>query len=177
MLRVFAATAIACLSLGLVPTSLAGDLKSKADSAKELLDAAIKKAKTDKKAVFLSFGAPDCSWCEYLNKFHEREAVKKILDPYLVFVKVDVAETPGGIELYQKYSPDDVGYPLWVILSADEKVVVDSFDDNKTNVGFPNEPDEVKYYKKAMKKAIPSLTDKEIDTLVEELKKAGPKEE
>ncbi|HEV3439470.1 MAG TPA: thioredoxin family protein [Gemmata sp.] len=175
MIRFLAA--IACLALGLLPTIQAADPKPKAESAEELLESALKKAKADKKAVFISFGAPMVSWCEHLDKFHERAAVKKILDKHLVFVKVDVAETSGGPELYKKYSPDDAGVPMWVILSSEGKVLADSFDENKMNVGFPYEPDEVKYYKKAIKIAIPKLTDKEVDTLIDELKDEGPKKE
>ena len=175
MIRFFAA--IACLALGLLPTIQAGDPKPKAESAEELLESALKKAKADKKAVFISFGTPMVSWCEHLDNFHARAAVKKILDNHLVFVKVNLAETTGGPELFKKYSPNDDSVPMWVILSSEGKVLVDSFDENKMNVGFPYEDDELKHYKKAIKKAIPKLTDKEVDTLVDELKAAGPKKE
>lgn len=176
MIRFLAA--IACLALGLLPTIQAEDPKPKAESAEELLESALKKAKADKKAVFISFGSPMVSWCEHLDKFHARAAVKKILDDHLAFVKVDLVETSGGAELFKKYSPDDdVSVPMWVILSSEGKVLADSFDENKTNVGFPYEDDELKHYKKAIKKAIPKLTEKEVDTLVDELKAEGPKKE
>jgi thiol-disulfide isomerase/thioredoxin len=174
MLRMLAA--VACLTFGLVVSSRAGD-KAKAETAEELLASSLKKAKEDSKVVFLSFGTPGCVWCKHLEKFHSREAVKKILEKHLVFVKVDLAETTGGAELYAKYSPDDAGVPVWVILSSDGKVLADSFDENKMNVGFPYEENEVKHYKKMMTEAIPKLTDKEIDTLIEELKDEGPKKE
>ena len=105
MIRFLAA--IACLALGMLPTIQAEDPKPKAESAEELLESALKKGKADKKAVFISFGAPMVSWCEHLDKFHARAAVKKILNDHLVFVKVDVAETTGGPELFKKYNPDD----------------------------------------------------------------------
>jgi hypothetical protein len=175
MIRFLAA--IACLALGLLTNIQAKGPNPKAESAEELLESALKKAKADKKAVFVSFGVPMVSWCEHLDKFHERAAVKKILDNHLVYVKVDLAETAGGPELYKKYSPEDAGVPMWVILSSEGKVLADSFDENKTNVGFPYEDDELKHYKKAIKKAIPKLTDKEVDTLIDELKDQGPKKE
>jgi thiol-disulfide isomerase/thioredoxin len=174
MLRILAP--IVCLSFVPALNSQAEDPKPKNDTpATELLSSSLNKAKADGKAVFLSFGSPGCVWCKYLEKFHSCPAVTTLLNNHLVFVKVDIVDTPGGEELYKKYSSEIAGVPVWVILSADGKVLADSFDDKKKNVGFPYEPDEVTHYRKAIHAAIPKLTDKEIDELMVELKDAGPK--
>jgi sugar/nucleoside kinase (ribokinase family) len=167
--------AIAFLSASLASIAQAAP-NTREDAAQELVDAGLKKAKADGKAVFVTFGATGEMWSEHLEKFNKRPAVKKILDKHLVFVKVDLADTAGAGDLYLKYAKDEnAGVPFWVILAPDGKVLADAFDGNKMNVGFPNEEDELKHYKKAIKKAIPKLTDAEVDTLMTELKAEGSK--
>jgi hypothetical protein len=176
MLRVFAA--IAFLSMSMMPFSQAGNSKTKEDNAEDLLKTGLKKAKADNKAVFLSFGVTMEMWSEHLDKYNGRPAVKKILDDHLVFVKVIMGDTPGAEELYLKYGPkENATFPFWVILSPEQKVLVDALDENQTNVGFPYEENELKHYKKVIKKAIPKLTDKEVDTLIDELKAEAPKKQ
>lgn len=165
----------------LVPlSSRADDAKPKGPPAADVLAEGLATAKKDGKAVFLSFGSPTCGWCKYLDKYHTRPAVAKTLGKHMVFVKVDVIENAGGQKLYDKYAPEPGGVPVWVILSADGKVLADSFEDvkgKKANVGFPAEPNELAHYQKALRSALPKLTDAEADEVMKELKDAGPKRE
>ncbi|HSQ54590.1 MAG TPA: hypothetical protein VLM40_02510, partial [Gemmata sp.] len=112
------------------------------------------------------------------DKYHARPTVEKILGKHLVIVKVDVVENPGGEELYKKYTPEQGGVPVWVILASDGKVLVDSFAEEngkKQNVGFPYEPHEIAHYEASLRKAIPTMTVSELDAVMKELKDAGPK--
>jgi hypothetical protein len=149
--------------------------KPKGQPAADLLAAAQAKAKSDGKAVFLAFGSPGCAWCKHLDNYHARPAVAKTLGKHLEFVKVDIVDNPGGDELYRRYAAQGGGVPVWVVLSADGKVLSDSYEGGKTNVGFPYEPNEVAHYEKAMRAAIPKLTDEDVAALVRELREAGPK--
>ena len=88
-----------------------------------------------------------------MDKYHARPAVEKTLGKHLIFVKVDVVENPGGEELYKKYTPQQGGVPVWVVLSADAKVLADSFEDGKKNVGFPYYPNELTHYERVMRAA------------------------
>lgn len=154
--------------------------KVKGPPATEVLAEGLAAAKKDGKAVFLAFGSPTCGWCKYLDKFHARPAVTKTLGQHLVFVKVDIVENPGGEKLYDKYAPEPGGVPVWVILSSDGKVLADSFAEvkgKKQNVGFPYEPDEMAHYEKALRTAIPKLTETEAAEVLKELKDSGPKRE
>ena len=75
---------------------------------------------------------------------------------HLVFVKVDVVDNPGGEKLYDRYAPSQGGVPIWVFLSADGKVLGDSFEDakgKKQNMGFPYEPNELVHYEKTLRAA------------------------
>ena len=132
-------------------------------------------ARKDSKVVFLAYGSPTCGWCKYLDQYHARPAVAKVLAKHLVLVKVDVVENPGGAELYKQHTPSPGGVPVWVILSPDGKVLANSFEDGKKNVGFPYEPNEITHYEKAMRSALPKLTNDEMAELIKELKEAGPK--
>jgi thiol-disulfide isomerase/thioredoxin len=171
MTRVLAS--IVCLTFAL--PAPADDAKPKGGPAADLLSAAQAEAKADGKAVFLAFGSPTCGWCKHLDKFHARPAVEKVLGRHLVFVKVDVVDNPGGEDLYKKYATHGGGVPVWVVLSADGKVLADSYEGGTKNVGFPYEPGEVAHYEKVMRAAVPKLTDGEVAVLMKELREAGPK--
>jgi uncharacterized protein YyaL (SSP411 family) len=171
--------ALAVALLAVLPVR-ADDPKPKGPPAADVLAEGLSKAKKDGKALFLAFGSPSCVWCKHLDKFHDRPAVAKLLGKHLVFAKVDVVDNPGGQELYDKYAPAPGGVPIWVILSADGKVLADSFEDangKKQNVGFPYEPNELAHYQKALRAALPTLTDAEVAEVMKELKDSGPKRE
>jgi Protein of unknown function, DUF255 len=153
---------------------------AKAEPAADVLAAALAKAKSDGKAVFLAFGSPSCGWCKVLDRYHARPAVAAITGRHLVMAKVDIEENPGGDKMYAKYSPPGVqGVPTWVILSADGAVLADSFEEvkggEKKNVGFPAAPNELAHYEKVMRTALPKLSADDLATLMAELRDAAPK--
>ena len=149
--------------------------KPKGPPAKDLLAGGLSQARKEGKVVFLAYGSPTCGWCKYLDNYQARPAVAKTLEKHLVFVKVDVVENPGGQELYKQHTPSPGGVPVWVILSADGKLLANSYEDGKKNVGFPYEPNELAHYEKVMRSVLPKLTDSEMTELMRELKEAGPK--
>ncbi len=174
MIRLLLVSALALLPVA----ARADEPKPKLPPAADVLAEGLSAAKKDGKAVFLAFGSPTCGWCKYLDKYNARPAVVQTLGKYMVFVKVDVIENEGGQKLYEKYSPEPGGVPVWVILSADGKVLGDSYadkDGKKDNVGFPYEPKEVAHYEKVLRAALPKLTDAEVAAVMKELKDAGPK--
>ncbi len=143
--------------------------------AADVLADALKRAGAEKKVVFLSFGGPGCVWCKYLDRFHARPEVVRLLGPHVVFAKVDTADNPGGEALYAKFFPKPGGVPAWVVLSAPEgKVLGDSLLKGE-NVGFPGEPAEVIHYEAVMRKALPKLPAAELTAVVAELKDTAPK--
>jgi hypothetical protein len=153
------------------------DKKKEPPPAADLLKEGLAKAKKDGKAVFLTFGAPDEKWSESMHKFHARPAAAKILGKHLVFVNVDLTENSGAQDLYLKYAPEDAGVPMWVILSGEGKVLADAMEDvngEKKNVGFPYEANELTHYEKALRAAVPKLTDDEVKTIMKELKASAP---
>jgi hypothetical protein len=89
-----------------------------------------------------------------------------------VVVKVDTSYMPDGKEVFTKVA--EPGSPSWVIVGADRKSIIDSYDKGN-NVGYPYQPDEVAHYVKALKQATPAITNPEIDTLKEKLAQAAKK--
>jgi uncharacterized protein YyaL (SSP411 family) len=172
----FRLAAIAALLLA-VPQARADDPKKpeKGPPAAQLLAEGLAKAKKDEKHVFLVFGSPSCGWCKYLDKYHADPEVAKVVGKYFVLVKVDVVTNPGGEEMYKKYGTDR-GVPAWTILAPDSKVVADSGDGDK-NVGFPYVDNEIEHYSKAVRTAVPKVTDAEVELLVKKLRDTGPKKD
>jgi thiol-disulfide isomerase/thioredoxin len=172
----FRAAAIVALML-VVPQVRSDDPRTdeKGPPAADLLAEGLAKAKNEDKRVFLVFGSPTCGWCKYLDKYHADAEVEKVVGKYFVIVKVDVVTNPGGEEMYKKYGTDR-GVPAWTVLDADAKVLADSGDAEK-NVGFPYEEKEVEHYVRAVRTAVPMITDDEVQLLVKKLREIGPKKE
>jgi hypothetical protein len=160
------------------PVALADDPPAKQPPAQEALKAGLDKAKAEGKVVFLVFGSPGCGWCKVFDKYHQESDVRRVLEQRYVFVKVDVADSPGGNEMYKKYTKGQgAGVPFWVVLDPAEKVLIDADDGTKGNVGFPFEPHEIAHYVKALKETYPGLTDEQREFAGQEAQGRGPEEE
>lgn len=143
------------------------------NAAHDLLDAALKQASAESKLVFLKSGFPECGWCRIFDKYHTTPVVKQILEKYYVIAVIDTNYMPDGTAFFKQFA--EPGAPSWVIISADKKVIADSYD-RGNNVGYPLEPNETEWYVKALRKATPAITDSEIDTLKENIKLAAKKD-
>jgi hypothetical protein len=162
-----------CLIVAACLSALGADQPAgKEPAAADLLNAGLSKAKKDGTRVFLVFGSPGCGWCKIFDKYHTDPEVAKVLEKYLVLVKVDVVKNPGGEAMYNLYGSHR-GVPAWSILDGDEKLLADSGDGQK-NVGFPGRPHEIDHYVKALRKACPKLTDAEVELLTRKLKEVTP---
>jgi thioredoxin-related protein len=144
-------------------------------SAVQLRTAGLAQAKQQGKQVFLIFGSQGCGWCKVFDKYHSDPDVSRILDQYLVLVKVSTDENAGGEEMYNEYGKAR-GVPAFVILDPNGKVLADSGDAGK-NIGFPYEPHEIDHYFTALKTACPKMGPGDVDVLREKLKEVRPKKE
>lgn len=145
--------------------------KAPAPAADELLSAALAKAKTESKAVFVDFSAPWCGWCHRLDEYLARPEIAKVFDSAYVTVKVDVDRFTGGKALNEKHGGDKAGLPFFVILDADGKKIGDSFAKPSTNVGFPAAPEEIAHFIRTVRKTAPKLSDEQVAALETGLKK------
>ncbi|MEK6703824.1 MAG: thioredoxin family protein [Planctomycetota bacterium] len=132
--------------------------------AKTVLDAALAKAKTEKKQVFLHFGAPWCGWCHKMEDWMAQPEVAKLLEKEFVDCKLDEDRMKGTKEIEKQFGKRDGGIPWFCFLSADGTKGVDS-DAAKGNIGFPAEPFEIEHFKTMLTKSCKTLTKDEIETI------------
>lgn len=136
-----------------------------APSADDLLNSALARAKAEKKAVFVQFSAPWCTWCHRLDDYLLRPEIAGILDRAFVTVKIDVDRFKGGKELNAKHGGENQGLPFFVILNADGKKIGDSVATPDGNIGFPAAPAEIAHFVKTVRATASNLSEKDISTL------------
>ena len=87
---------------------------------------AFKKAKDEKKPIFLSIGYSTCHWCHVMEKesFEDKE-MAKLFNKYFVCIKVDKEEMPQLDSYYQnlyfKVKNHVGGWPLSIFMTYDKK--------------------------------------------------------
>jgi hypothetical protein len=99
--------------------------------------------------------------------------VASLLDKEFVIAKLDFDRGIGAKDIEKRYIDKEQGLPWIVFLSPDAKAIVNSTvpagDPHPGNIGHPNQPYEVEYFKTMLQKAKKHLTDAEIDTLIDSL--------
>ncbi len=84
---------------------------------------AFKKARLEKKPIFLSIGYSSCYWCHVMEKeCFEKDDVAEILNKYFVSIKVDREERPDVDEIYMEAvqaMTGHGGWPMSVFLTPD----------------------------------------------------------
>jgi thiol-disulfide isomerase/thioredoxin len=139
-------------------------------AATTLVATGIAKAKSERKMVFVDFGASWCGWCHRLDKFlADTSAAGRAMRDNFVIVPVVVLETaelaalnnPGSDSLRNAYrgtAPDD-GLPFFAILDTAGKVVGTSnaMPDN-SNIGHPDLDTEIEAFDRLLAKVAPRMT-------------------
>ena len=99
--------------------------------------------------------------------------VAPLLDKEFVFAALDFDRGIGAKEIEKRYTDKEQGLPWLVFLDGDAKKIIDSSipdgDPHPGNIGHPNQPYEVDYFKTMLKKAQKHLTDAEVDKLIDSL--------
>jgi thioredoxin-related protein len=94
-------------------------------NAKNDIDLAVKKAKTEGKNVMIQIGGNWCPWCIRVHRFMDSDAeISQVLKNGYVFVLVNYSKenkNEEAISLLQ--NPTRFGFPVFVVLNADGKVI------------------------------------------------------
>lgn len=155
---------------------IAGLLLCQLNFAQEKADVILKKALTEAKAenknVLLMFHASWCKWCHTMENNMKLPETKPVFEKKFVTAYVDVQEmgekkkleNPGGEALMNKYKGKDAGLPFWLILSPGGKVLADSFNDKKENLGCPSTAEEVDVFLAKLKKSS-KMNDNELQAV------------
>ncbi len=148
-----------------------------APSAEKVLAPAKARAATEKKSIFLHFGASWCIWCKRLDAFLERPDIKPVFEKYFVPVKLVVQENDKNKEL-ENAGADDLlkklggpsGLPYSAFLDAAGVLIINSKRDGQ-NIGYPGAPQEIDWFVHMMKQAAPKMTPDDLNTIETALRK------
>lgn len=146
--------------------------------ADEVYAAAVSKANSEKKKVFLHFGAPWCGWCHKLEDWMARPDVSAILVKDFVDCKIDIERMPGAKQIFENYKKgsEQAGIPWFVFIDPSQVKqgaggAVITSDATVTegvasgNIGFPAAPEEIAHFKAMVLKARAGMTDAEVEAL------------
>src|SRR5207244_3037286 len=146
----------------------AGEPAEKEPSAQALFDIGLSRAGADGKRVLLEFGWDGCRPCRVFDGYYKDPEVSRVLDKYLVRVKIDISKNRGATELKHRFGSPR-GVPVWWLLDADGRVVSGAGDPGG-NVGFPTAASDRAAYIKALRSACPTMSDEEADLLERKLR-------
>lgn len=161
------------LTLALIATTLAV-AAGKPRPASEILAAAQATAAAEHKTVLVMFHASWCGWCHRLEKYLDTAEIKPIAQKYFVATWLTIQErqekqalnTPGAQQVWdQLVGSKNAGLPVFAFLDAQGQPIVTSLRDGKTNIGFPDTPEEIAWFLTMVKKAAPSVTPDELAAL------------
>ena len=160
--------------------------------AQPLLDAGLKRAKKEKKAVLVMFHATWCGWCHKLEAVMAKPDFKKQFEKSYVIVNLDVQEhgekvaqfeNPGGLELMKTLGGEKSGLPFYAFLDAKgEKIGTSNAMPNPKhpeikdqNIGYPGAPEEISAFMELIKKTAPKWSEADQLKLQTYLKENAPK--
>lgn len=149
--------------------------KAPAVDAEAELKAALSKAASDGKRVFLHFGAPWCVWCHRLEDFLARPEIEKLLAKDFVDVKIDMDRMTNAKQVAQRFRKDVEGRIPWFAFLDQEGKPLATSDGPKVNIGYPAAPEEIAHFVKMLQTSKKNLTDDDITAIEKALKEAAPK--
>ena len=137
--------------------------------AQALLSAAMDKASSEKKFVFLHFGAPWCGWCHRMEAWLVKPEIDAVMSKAFVDLKVDTDRMLHGEELLKEYCTKPGGIPWFVFIDPETRKVIATSDGPKGNVGFPFEDFEIEHYCEMLAQCDGKFTTEQIATLKQSL--------
>jgi thioredoxin-related protein len=158
---------------------------AKPRSAKDVLEAAQKKAAETNRNVFVKFEASWCGWCHKFTDSLKRPEVKKIIDKYYVLTPLVVMESKdkkdleneGSDKVLKDSGGDGEGIPYFYIADKNGKMLMNSKTDPEkkgTNIGCPYGAEERATFKKILK-STSKITDEEWKVVEKALKEDAEK--
>jgi thiol:disulfide interchange protein len=143
-----------------------------APKASDVMTAALARAKTEDKRVFLHFGAPWCGWCHRLEDWMAKPEVAAILAKEFVDTKVDTERMAGGQALLDEQSKGKSGGIPWFEFLAPDGAVLATSTAQGGNIGFPAKPEEIAWFVGMLKASPRHLTAEDIAALERSLQPA-----
>jgi thiol-disulfide isomerase/thioredoxin len=135
--------------------------------AQVLVDAAVRTATAEHKAVLVKFGASWCGWCHRFDAFLADTGVGPIMAANFVPVSLVTQETrvnkalenPGSDALMKAWGGAASGLPFFVVLDSTGTKIADSnIMPDGSNVGHPATPEEVAAFDQLLVRTAPRIT-------------------
>jgi hypothetical protein len=95
--------------------------------------------------------------------------VALLMEKEFVTVKLDFDRGIGAKDIEKRYIDKAQGLPWFAFVAPDGTAIVHSTRPKLGNIGHPNAPDEVEYFKTMLQTAKKHLTDADIDVLITSL--------
>ena len=147
----------------------------KPEPADGILKAAVQKAESSNKTVFLIFHASWCGWCKKLDAALEDRTIKELIEEHFVIARLDVLESgnnaqtlenPGGKKIMTELGGEKSGLPFYAFIDAKGKKIADSNVMPKDqNIGYPNSTEEIAEFGKLLAKSAPQMSVGELATI------------
>lgn len=179
----------ACVGLtAVLLLATAGKVTARPPSANVILTEAQAQATAQRKDIFLIFGASWCPMCQDLEAYLREPQVAPIISRYFVIARLTTGEeygggnprrnNPGAAELIPTFGGVPGSVPFFAFLDAKGHLIVNSCRPVKQeagggNIGFPVAPYEIAWFMTMLKRAAPSLTPQEAQTIETSLREAG----
>jgi thiol:disulfide interchange protein len=168
--RICALAALFIAPLATSPIAAQATVVDAPAPAQALVDAAVRRAATEHKAVLVKFGASWCGWCHRFDAFLADTDVGPIMAANFVTVALVTEETPanktrenpGSEALMTSMGGASGGLPFFFILDSTGKKIGDSnVMPDGSNVGHPDKPEEVAAFDQLLQRTAPRITARE----------------
>lgn len=137
-------------------------LKAPPPIAKELLGAAIAKARESKRAVLATFGEFGDEWSGAFTKWLARPEVVRAMGSSVVVVPIELMRDKGATDLMGELGGVRVqSLPWFVLVGADGKPIIASQTEKTPNIGFPTDDGEIGVFLGMLKQAAPGMKDED----------------
>jgi thioredoxin-related protein len=160
------------------------NVETVAPTAASLIDAALKTAQAEDKAVMLEFRADWCKWCARLDKALQSPEIGGLFRENYVVVKLAVQESddkkarenPGAQEILNDVGAGEAGIPVVVILDQEGNRIGNSLMmPDRGNIGYPATSEEIAAFGELLAKTAPRLTAESRAAIEDWLKRNAPK--
>ena len=136
------------------------DHRAPMPSAEEVLNAALARAKSETRHVFLRFHEPPDEWGDRFEAWVKRPEISAILEKHMVVCRIDITRNGLGGDLFGRYAPRPPGYPWYLIVDENGTGLAFSQTpvDTGPNIGFPTDDAEITSFIALVKVGAPALS-------------------
>ena len=136
--------------------------RAPAPVAKDVLGAAVGRAKESKRVVLAAFGEFGDEWSAAFVKWLAQPEVARAMGPYVIVTPIELLRDTGAADLMGEVGGVRVqSLPWFVLIGADGKPIVASQAEKTPNIGFPTDDGEIGVFLGMLKQGAPGMKDED----------------